>query len=541
MSSREAPPPEGPGLAGATLPSHVGSYAVLHQIARGGMAEIFLARATGLEGFEKLVVVKKMLPELAANSEMVKMFLDEARIAGMLHHPNVVQIYDVGQMAGQYFFAMEFLHGADVSRILKAVRNREQELPLEHALNIAIGVCAGLHYAHEKLSLDGKPLNIIHRDISPQNVFVTFDGGVKVVDFGIAKASHRASATRVGTFKGKVRYMSPEQCSGQALDRRSDIFTVAILLWEMTTGMRLWRGPSDFEVMKAVVEQDAPRPSTVKPGYPPELEEMVMKGLRRDVQGRYPTAEALQLDLEAFARERKAVISSVALSQYMRDLFREEIDAWLVAQKEGRALGDHLAQKLDEQAPHTPTSGGIGLPIAVGQGAERALKRESPAPSGGSLPRPTTATVSGRGVHRPQRRRRGVGALALGTCLAAGALAALAFQIMSRPKATDAPQQLTSPAAFARDAAAEPAAADGGAPDAVDAMVDDGTTPLAPLSSLPPTVAPGLPVQSGTDAGRPPRLRRPKPTSIREGDKPRPSGKGRHATPEELDPDRPLP
>src|SRR5262249_22479010 len=155
------------------------------------------------------------------------MFLDEARIAATLHHSNIVQVFDIGSIDGNYFFAMEFLHGEDVRRMLSAAGSRRIAIPLEHAISIVLGVCAGLHYAHEKVGLDGRPLELVHRDVSPQNVFVTYDGGVKLVDFGIAKASHRAAETRNGTLKGKIRYMSPEQCRAEPLDRRSDVFALA--------------------------------------------------------------------------------------------------------------------------------------------------------------------------------------------------------------------------------------------------------------------------------------------------------------------------
>src|SRR5262245_54166144 len=170
------------------------------------MAEIFVARVTGLPGMEKIVCVKRILPHLAQNRQFVQMFLDEARIAATLHHPNIVHMYDVGEVDGQYFIAMEYLHGEDVRALVKGVRDSGLGLPLEHAVHITIGLSAGLHYAHEKLGHDGEPLGIVHRDVTPQNVFVTYDGGVKIVDFGIAKATNRLGKTRIGTLKGKVPY-----------------------------------------------------------------------------------------------------------------------------------------------------------------------------------------------------------------------------------------------------------------------------------------------------------------------------------------------
>jgi hypothetical protein len=315
------------------------------------MAEIYLARAVGIEGFEKLVVVKRILPQFAKHTQFVRMFLDEARIAATLHHPNIVQVYDIGLVRGSYFFAMEFLHGADLRRIMSALWLQKRRLPLEHGLGIVMGACAGLHYAHERLGFDGDPLNIVHRDVSPANVFVTFDGGVKLVDFGIAKATRRLTHTRQGGLKGKIRYMSPEQCAGAPIDRRSDVFAAAVILWEITTGRRLWHGNSEFELMKAVVETEPPMPSSAEAGYPPLLEPIVMKGLRRRPEDRYQTAQELQGALEAYTREHRLAVSSITLGEFMRELFAAEMAAWLAAQRAGKGLGEHLAEALQDAAP----------------------------------------------------------------------------------------------------------------------------------------------------------------------------------------------
>src|SRR4051812_29165255 len=304
-----------------------GKYEIIRRIATGGMAEIYLARALGIEGFEKLVVLKRILPQYADDEDFVNMFLDEARLAATLHHSNVVQVYDIGAVDGQYFLSMEFLHGQDGRQLIKAASQQSGGLPLEHALSIVMGICAGLHYAHEH-TVDGTPLNLVHRDVSPQNVFITYDGNVKLLDFGIARASSRLSQTRGNSLKGKIAYMSPEQCGGLPLDRRSDVFSAAIILWELTTGRRLYTGDSDFEVMRKLREEDPPRPSTVGFAYPLALERIVLKGLKRDREERYASAEELLLELEAFAREARMPVSSVRLSKYMRELFREQIELW---------------------------------------------------------------------------------------------------------------------------------------------------------------------------------------------------------------------
>ena len=200
----------------------IGRYELIRPLAVGGMAEIFLARATGIEGFEKLVVIKRILPHLAGSDEFVSMFLDEARLAASLHHANVAQVYDIGNDDGSYFFAMEYIEGKDVRHIRKQLHRTGGRLPLEHTIGIVLAVAAGLHAAHDKRGRDGRPLNIVHRDVSPSNIIVTFDGGVKLIDFGIAKAAQRQTHTRTGVLKGKSAYMSPEQWTDLPLSRSEE-------------------------------------------------------------------------------------------------------------------------------------------------------------------------------------------------------------------------------------------------------------------------------------------------------------------------------
>jgi serine/threonine protein kinase len=362
-------------------PARLGRYEILRPLALGGMAELFLARATGIQGFEKLVVVKRILPEMARDTEYVEMFLEEARLAAGLHHSNIVQVYDIGEDEQAPFFAMEYLQGEDVRTLCRAAQLRGERVPVEHALAIAIGVAAGLHHAHEQRDADGRPLGVVHRDVTPHNVAVTFDGGVKLLDFGVAKTRKRISATRHGTLKGKLGYMSPEQCRGDELDRRSDVFAVAILLWELLTGRRLYGGRSDFGIMKSIVEIDAPRPSLVWHDCPPELEAIVMRGLRREREARHQTAEELQLALEAFARERRLPVSNAGLGHYLRELFGGS--AALKAEAERSTTLYEVAAADDDDASATVVDGVV-----------------STAPSASSL----TPARQTRAVARPRRR-----------------------------------------------------------------------------------------------------------------------------------------
>ncbi len=305
----------------------LGKYELLRKIAVGGMAELYVARVTGMHGFEKLVALKRILDAHQGNHEFIQMLMDEARLAANLDHPNIAPVYDFGRDGSTYFFTMEYVRGKDLRQLVRAVHARSERVPLEHILTIATGIAAGLHYAHELCGPSGTPLGVVHRDVSPSNLLVTYDGGVKLVDFGIAKAAKlNPHESADGTIKGKISYMSPEQVRGAPLDRRSDIYALGIILWELTTHSRLYRG-GQYEVLERIASCDAPPPSSVDPNYPPDLEPIIMKALARDPQQRYANAEALQLALEDFAREQRYSLSSAKLAQYMREVFGEQIEA----------------------------------------------------------------------------------------------------------------------------------------------------------------------------------------------------------------------
>ncbi len=312
----------------------LGRYELIRRLAVGGMAELYVARVTGIEGFEKLVALKRILPQYAESHEFLSMFLDEARLAARLHHPNIAQVYDIGQSDGGLFFTMELVHGQDVRSILRACYQRSVPLPLEHILYMVIGAAAGLHSAHEMKAADDTPLGIVHRDVSPSNILVSFDGCIKLIDFGVAKAARRQSHTKAGTLKGKIAYMSPEQCQGRDIDRRTDVFALGISLWELTTGQRLFKAENEFGTMKKIVYEDVPRPSSLRPNYPLALERIIMRALERNPDDRFATAEALQVELEAFARGENLPLSAVQLARFMRELFGDDAAARQMASAE---------------------------------------------------------------------------------------------------------------------------------------------------------------------------------------------------------------
>jgi serine/threonine-protein kinase len=303
-----------------------GRYELTRKLSQGGMAEIYLARQSGIENFEKQVVVKIVLPTLAADDDYEDMLLNEARMAARLTHPNIVQILDLGKLDGRFFIAMEYLEGENLLSIIQRTIKSSYALPLGFICRVIADVLSGLDYAQAQVGSDGRTLGIIHRDISPPNVIVTYAGCVKVVDFGIAKAtrSMSQSVTQAGQFKGKLSYMSPEQVRRQALDARTDIFSTGVLLWELVTRKRLFRRSSDIETMRAVLDHEVPPPSTLNPDCPPELDQIVARALERSVQERYPTARAMRQQLEELIREKAWPADSLSMHRVMVELFGEQ-------------------------------------------------------------------------------------------------------------------------------------------------------------------------------------------------------------------------
>ena len=306
------------------------------------MAELFLARVGGPQTFEKLVVVKKILPKFADNPRFLQLFLDEAKLAASLSHKNIVSVHDVGGSGSESFFAMEYLHGQDVRSILHRAWKNGEKLPIAHAVQIAKLIADALHYAHEKRRSDGSLLEIVHRDVSPSNVIVSYDGAVKLVDFGVAKAATRTVKTRTGTLKGKIAYMSPEQARGAPIDRRSDVFSLGIVLWEMVTTSRLFRGENDLATLQLIINNPIKKPTEERPDCPVALERIVLKALSQDPERRYASANEVARDLEDLVRTEQLSQSSAGLSVYMSELFRHELDSWEVARSQGVPLGDHL-------------------------------------------------------------------------------------------------------------------------------------------------------------------------------------------------------
>jgi serine/threonine-protein kinase len=303
-----------------------GKFQLLKKIASGGMGQVFLARAAGERGFEKLLVIKRILPHLVEDEEFFTMFVDEANLTARLNHPNIAQIFDVGVADGSNYISMEYVQGDDVRRMEKVARAKGKHLPLGAVLRIIADAAAGLDYAHKARDAAGKPMGLVHRDVSPQNILVGFDGGVKLIDFGVAKAAGRLQQTATGILKGKYPYMSPEQAEGEAIDHRSDIFALGIVFWEQLTEKRLFKGENDTMTMRMVRDCNVPPPSKVNPALPPELDAIVLKALVKDPKKRYADCQQLRLAIEDFAVSRAIPSSSAHLVAFIQELYADRIE-----------------------------------------------------------------------------------------------------------------------------------------------------------------------------------------------------------------------
>ncbi|MEM6996837.1 MAG: serine/threonine-protein kinase, partial [Myxococcota bacterium] len=356
---------QGPVTGAAEGEATSAGYQVLGRLAVGGMAELYLARHRGA-----VVVLKRILPHLAEDPEFVRMFHDEANLAATLRHPNIVRVHDQGRDGDDYFFTMEYVHGENVRTIIRAAQQAEQFLPLQHVVQIAVGVAQGLHYAHERRDdVSGEPLKIVHRDVSPTNVIVAFDGQVKIVDFGIAKAAAATHITQAGMLKGKASYMSPEQCRAEPVDRRSDVFAIGILLYEMTTLTRLFRGDNELAVLHQVLTGRVDPPSERVPGFPPGLEGILLKALQQAPDDRYQTAAELGEAIAEWGHVTGLTPSSEGLGQYLLDVCGAKPLPWDEEEEDDDAPAAGAAgsapAKDDDQETRVARSGKWSSPLSA--------------------------------------------------------------------------------------------------------------------------------------------------------------------------------
>lgn len=322
MSSTQPEP--GSQASSPPLLHPYGQYVLVRKLAEGGMAEIFLAKLLGADGFERNVVIKRMLSNLSSIPDFVEMFRDEARLAARLSHPNIIQIHELGFIEGCYYICMEYLAGEDFSTTLRQAGKKRQYTPIPITLRVLADAARGLHYAHDFTNEEGQPLHIVHRDISPSNLYVTYQGQVKVLDFGIAKAASRVVQTRTGVVKGKYIYMAPEQAQGKEVDRRADVFSLGVSLYESLTNVRPFARENDLAVLNALLQSDFQPPAMLRRDIPPELNEVVLKALSLRPEDRYATAADFADAIEHGVKGKMQMATHKELAEYLRSQFGEE-------------------------------------------------------------------------------------------------------------------------------------------------------------------------------------------------------------------------
>ena len=318
----------------ACVSKQVAKYKISRRIGRGGMAEVFLAIQEGVGGFEKLVVVKRIFPKFCNDDHFVSMFLQEARLAASIRHPNVVHINDIEQDDDGYFLVMEYLAGESLAYIWEALRARKERMPPNLVCRIGSAIAAGLHHAHIATDAAGNPQPIVHRDVTPSNLLVSYNGIVKIVDFGVAKATLSEGQTRAGALKGKMSYLSPEQVRDEPIDGRTDVFQLGICLHEMLTGRRLFKGKGDHAKMSAILDKEIVPPSTLNPRVPRLLDDVVLRALARDKDERHQSAEKLRADLDAVLLELGSAVSASEVGAWMRESFAERYQERLDIERE---------------------------------------------------------------------------------------------------------------------------------------------------------------------------------------------------------------
>jgi eukaryotic-like serine/threonine-protein kinase len=464
----------------------LGKYRLIAELGHGGMAEVFLAVVRGPAGFNKLVVIKQIRPQLAEDPEFLGMFLDEARLAARLSHPNVVQTNEVGEEGGRFFIAMEYLEGQPLNRLIHRLHRSAAPpgpnprgiheaparveghlpspnggMPLSIHLKIISEVLSGLHHAHELADYDGTLLHVVHRDVTPHNIFVTYEGQVKVVDFGIAKALNSSSETRTGVLKGKVAYMAPEQAQGERVDRRADVFSVGVLLWEATTGKRLWKGVPDITILQRLLTGEIPSPRTINPHIPERLEAIILKALAHRREDRYSSALELQAAIDDFldsAGERVSLrdIGKLVAATFEAD--RARIKSIIDEQLRAPPIAVPPALHLTDTSGSLPVVDPSLQPVAAlsarhsrdGPSVRREATR-SPSYTGPSMLFTSSAALPEDASFRERRRRTW-----LALALAATVLVGVALWLFVRNSPTAAPDET---AKVATSAAPPPAPA----------------------------------------------------------------------------------
>jgi serine/threonine protein kinase len=371
-----------PALAksGESTPLIFGKYEVIRRLALGGMGEVFLARQIGIS-FERLVILKSLLAELAEQEDFVQQFLDEASVASQLNHPNVVGILDAGLWDGTYYIAMEYIHGTDLAKLQRSAVKQGKSVPYQVSARIINDAALGLDHAHHAKMMDGTELHVVHRDISPHNIMVRQDGVTKVVDFGIAKTSNKLSRTATGMLKGKLQYMAPEQVRGESIDARADQFALGVVLWELTTNQRLFKAENELMTFEKILKGHIPRPSEVVPGYPIELENVVMRMLERNPSARYPRLADCARDLRLYLDTCSRSVGESEVASFVHEVMADELEQ--LTRNLPQARGQNFMLSLDSSGPNARAPG--STPATLTRAFEAQKRRSRAIAAGGSV------------------------------------------------------------------------------------------------------------------------------------------------------------
>ncbi|HZI06235.1 MAG TPA: protein kinase, partial [Archangium sp.] len=353
---------------------------IIRRLGQGGMAEVFLAKQVGVKGFEKFVVMKKVLPQFAESAEFVDMLFAEARANARLTHPNVVQTFDVGMSDGVAYILMEYIRGPDLKKLMNELRRKGMALPLEHALRIVAETAAGLHYAHSYVDPNGVPHPVVHRDVSPHNVLISLDGAIKLSDFGIAKVQGEEN-TQAGVLKGKISYISPEAASGRGLDARNDVFALGVVLFELLTGTLPFKRDHDAATLNAIVREPAPVPSQLKPTIPQDVSDLILRALVKDPARRTPSAAVMREELEAVMAHHRLNSSPAAVAQFFKTMLGDRLAEFGPTNAPGGSTGSHPSIPGTGSATRVPSGGTGELAAPQGTGSRPAV-----GPSTGSRP-----------------------------------------------------------------------------------------------------------------------------------------------------------
>jgi len=438
-AAKAKPAPAGPGS--------FGRYQLLEKIASGGMAEVYRARMSGEEGFAKIVAIKRILPHMADNDDFITMFIDEAKLAAQLTHNNIIHIYDLGKEDAYHYIAMEYVEGKDLRSILKQASEKGYPLPVELALFVASKIANALDYAHRRMGMDGKELNLVHRDVSPQNVLISFEGDIKLCDFGIAKAATKVQQTQAGALKGKLQYMSPEQAWGKKVDRRTDIFSLGVVLYEMLTGDRLFSGDTDLTILEQVRDARSEPPSVKNPDVPKKVDQIVLKALAKNPQDRYQNASEMERDINSVLYSFQPAPGPADLAIFMHRL----VEAAPVASD--AQIDAAFAQVAAAPAPEEKKKG-KGLVISKKE------KVVEPAP----VPAPVEVSQPAISVGEEEGKSRT--GLFVGVGIGVVALAVVGF-LMTRSKAPQPAAEPTPAPVATAEAAPAPATTEPAAPEKV--------------------------------------------------------------------------